>query len=138
MAMRIDYDYLKDEIFPKFLNAKTASISFGDDLYDLFDKSDPHTGLPSAELEKFVFHWKLMEDAHFVKDLSGESKSLILFSNDQILGYSDAPVSLTMKGQEFAENLEKSKPEWVSKITGYGIGVASEALKSMIVGALSS
>lgn len=50
----------------------------------------------------------------------------------------DVDVRLTFDGQEFAENLTKAKSEWISKITGYGIGVASETLKSTIVAGLTS
>lgn len=56
--MRIDYDYLKDEIFPKFLDADTPAINFA--------KSFEHLWNDDATLGKLQFHMDLLDDQGFI------------------------------------------------------------------------
>lgn len=135
--MRTDYDYLKNEILVRFLNSEKSSPDFFQDIFQDYYKNDPETGLPSSEMEKFIFHWKLLEDRGYVQFQSGNG-SPFSHSLDGNVTISNSPIRLTADGQEFAENLESSKKEWVEKIKGYGIGLASDALKTLATNYVTS
>ena len=132
--MKLDYEYLKEEIFPKFLDAETSSIMFGNDLLINFDDENSGAG---EVIEKFLFHWRILIDANYVDKVDGDDvRDIIRYSSDGSLNYLESSVRLTKNGQEFAENLVSAKPELVNKVKGYGIDVVKDVLKNLIVNSI--
>jgi|GEM_PF-2055087 len=124
--MKIDYDYLKDDLFPLFL---------ADDIIEI-----PYpTGFEKLRRSKgsriFDFHFGLLEDKGYVTSRDSASKETRVGT----LPHTARLVArLTFDGQEFAENLTAAKPEWLDKIKGQGLNVASDVLKNLITTYLTS
>lgn len=133
--MKIDYQFLKEDFFPIFLEADSAQIFFKTQLHD------PIINTSSQSIEKFAFHWYLMCDEDMVtvtwprENKGPQSPHDVLMqtsSGAESYKYipTNQPVRLTFNGQEFGQNLIEAKQSWLHKIGHYGIGVASEAIKS--------
>lgn len=131
--MIVDYKFLKEKLFPPFLNSADCQIFFHDDLWN------PIVGEDDRSLgEKLTFHWYLLCDRNMVAmswpakdggviDPKTAIRQGSLGNRDYEFVLSSQPVRLTFGGQEFAQNLKKLP---LKKLTGWGIDVVQAALKA--------
>ncbi len=126
--MKIDYDYLKDNILGPILDSKEIGVCL-QDYCETEDADNP-------DFKKYVFHINLLNDAGYIVKTSGNFGEPIGLTSS---GVYISPVNhrLSSTGQDFAENLCSAPKSILNKITGYGLNVATQTLPSLLISAIS-
>jgi hypothetical protein len=104
--MKIDQDYLKD-ILSTFEDADTAAIELScfQPLMDL-------------DMEKFIFHIKILEDQYFVESRDGNDDLGFIYTLDGSVHWANNHLRLTASGHEFIEAL-KNEQVWETIKTNF-------------------